>query len=112
MTVDLHVHTEFSCDSETDMELCVKHAIHRKIQTICFTEHVDFNPVDYGYLYYDSKRYFEKLNCMKETYSDSLRILAGMEFGEPHLYPEELRHLSEYPYDYIIGSMKFANIVA
>ena len=105
MIADLHMHTEFSCDSDADMEASVRHAIEKKLDRICFTEHVDFNPVDYGYLYYNPPLYFEKLNRMRDLYGESIRILAGMEFGEPHLYGEELQKLSVYPYDYIIGSI-------
>lgn len=39
---DFHVHTEYSCDSEADIELYVKKAIDINFETICFTDHVDF----------------------------------------------------------------------
>lgn len=36
----------------------------------------------------------------------NMKICAGIEFSEPHLYAEKLNQLSEnYPYDYIIGSI-------
>lgn len=31
--------------------------------------------------------------------------MAGIEFGEPHLYSEHLLGLAKYPYDFIIGSI-------
>lgn len=32
-------------------------------------------------------------------------MLAGIEFGEPHLYREHLEKLTTYPYDFVIGSI-------
>lgn len=105
MITDFHIHTEFSCDSEADMERYVKQAMNQKMHMICFTEHVDFNRDDYGYNYYMPDRFFVKYNQMKEKYNDLTRLYAGIEFGEPHLYADKLKQLSTYPYDYIIGSI-------
>lgn len=105
MITDFHIHTEFSCDSEADMEQYIKQAMNQKMHMICFTEHVDFNRDDYGYNYYMPDRFFEKYNQMKEKYNDLIKLYAGIEFGEPHLYADKLRQLSTYPYDYIIGSI-------
>lgn len=105
MTADLHVHTEFSCDSDADMEQYVKRAIERNIHSICFTDHVDMNENDYGYNYYSPERYFEKFKQVKEKYDSRIKIYAGIEFGEPHLYADKLKELSSNPYDYMIGSI-------
>ena len=59
MYFDLHVHTEFSCDSEAKMEKYVETALAKGITTLCCTDHVDLNPNDYGYNYYAPDRYFE-----------------------------------------------------
>lgn len=50
---DLHIHTECSCDSEAKMEDYISEAKRKGIETICFTDHVDWNPNDYGYHYYE-----------------------------------------------------------
>lgn len=105
MITDFHIHTEFSCDSEADMEQYIKQAMNQKMHMICFTEHVDFNKDDYGYNYYMPDRFFEKYDQMKEKYNDIIKVYAGIEFGEPHLYADKLKQLSTYPYDYIIGSI-------
>lgn len=105
MITDLHIHTEFSCDSEADMEQYVKQAIERGMQALCFTDHVDLNPNDYGYNYYNPEKYFEKFNRVKESYKNQITMYSGIEFGEPHLYADRLRQLSTYPYDFIIGSI-------
>ena len=58
MTADLHIHTAFSCDSDADMEQYILRAIDKKMHMICFTDHVDLNPYDYGYLYYNGEEYY------------------------------------------------------
>ncbi len=105
MKTDYHIHTEFSCDSEADMEQYVKQALERDIRMLCFTDHVDLNPNDYGYNYYNPEKYFVKYNQVKETYGKQMNLYSGIEFGEPHLYADRLRMLSTYPYDFIIGSI-------
>ena len=102
---DLHVHTENSCDSEADMEFYVKKAIDLNVDTICFTDHVDYNKNDYGYNYYNSEIFFEKYNKVNAKYSNFIDLYAGIEFGEPHLYARELAELSKKSYDFIIGSI-------
>ena len=105
MIADLHVHTKFSCDSEADMEEYVKHAINKNINAICFTDHVDSNKNDYGYDYYKPEQFFQKFKEVKEKYDSRIKVYAGFEFGEPHLYANRLKQLSKNPYDYIIGSI-------
>jgi len=105
MKADYHIHTEFSSDSEVKMEEYVKQALERDIKMLCFTDHVDSNPEDYGYRYYNPEKYFEAFRKVKEQYGEQLTLCAGIEFGEPHLYPEYLKRLSVYPYDFIIGSI-------
>ena len=105
MKTDYHIHTEFSCDSEAKMEQYVKQALEREIRILCFTDHVDLNPDDYGYNYYNPVQYFEVFRKVKEKYGEQLAICSGIEFGEPHLYADALKRLSEYPYDFIIGSI-------
>ena len=105
MYVDLHVHTEFSCDSEAKMEQYAEAALTKGITTLCFTDHVDLNPNDYGYNYFAPDRYFENYWKVRDKYEGRVKLLSGIEFGEPHLYADRLKELSAYPYDYIIGSI-------
>lgn len=99
----MHVHTEFSCDSDADMNKYYGIARQKKMDAVCFTDHVDYNENDYGYGYYNPVGYFEKLNIIKN--SKDVEVLSGIEFSEPHLYNEQLQKLTKYPYDFIIGSI-------
>ncbi len=105
MKADLHIHTNFSCDSQAKMEQYIKQAIAADVEWICFTDHIDWNKDDFGYDYYRADAFFENYNLVKNRYNDRLKICAGIEFAEPHLYVEKLTQLSKYPYDFIIGSI-------
>lgn len=103
MVTDFHVHTEMSCDSEAKIADYIDIAKRRKIDAVCFTDHVDFNKNDYGYKYYNPEQFFQSYKeFCKEP---GLDIYAGIEFSEPHLYFHELDELKKYPYDFIIGSV-------
>ena len=106
---DMHVHTLYSSDSHTPMEAHVRGALERGLETVCFTDHVDFNPVDYGYLFYRPDDYFQGLDAVRSQYGDRLEILAGMEFGETHLYRDQLLDLTRRPYDFVIGSVHWVD---
>ena len=107
MISDLHVHTRFSCDCKVTMEEYCEEAIRRGVGYICFTDHVDYNRNDEGYLYYKPQEYFDQFRQVQDRYSHKLTLLCGMEFAEPHMYPGELENLSRLPYDFILGSIHF-----
>lgn len=102
---DMHIHTEFSCDSDAKMEDYIEKAKTSGIGTICFTDHVDLNTNDYGYNYYSADRFWERFNEIKCNADMPIELLAGIEFGEPHLYEKNLKELTKYPYDFVIGSI-------
>jgi len=105
MFCDMHVHTDFSCDSDAEMKKYCSVAKQKKIDVICFTDHVDFNANDEDYGYYDAVRFFEDFNEIKSK--TDVKLLSGIEFSEPHLYNEQLKKLGRYPYDFIIGSVHY-----
>ncbi len=105
MKADLHIHTLYSCDSEAEMEKYIEQAEKIGMQMLCFTDHVDLNKDDYGYNYYNPESFFESYNRIKNGCNSLIKLCAGIEFGEPHLYADKLRELSKYPYDFIIGSI-------
>ena len=43
ITADCHMHSAFSADSEAPMETMILSAIDKGLDTICFTEHMDYD---------------------------------------------------------------------
>jgi len=105
MRCDLHVHTAFSADCDTPIEGYCTRAIELGMSYLCFTDHMDTNPLDYGTGYYDPQAFFDAVAPLQKKYADKLTILAGVEFAEPHMHPEQLAEFQKYPYDMIIGSI-------
>ncbi|MEE3488279.1 MAG: histidinol-phosphatase HisJ family protein [Bulleidia sp.] len=103
MYSDFHLHSEFSDDSRTPMEVQIEKAISLGMQEMCFTDHVDYGikndwsdeeikwrggdgigtakdeldpltNVNYP-------EYFLKLDRMQKTYGKKITIRKGLEFG-------------------------------
>lgn len=66
--IDLHVHSRFSGDNNSDPEENVLAAIRKKLDGIAFTEHYS----------YGASGHAERL---KEKYKDVIRIFRGVEFS-------------------------------
>ncbi len=126
MLTDYHVHTEFSDDSEYEMEAVVKDAIALGLQELCFTDHVDYGiKRDYddprGVLYrkggpgepeqmpvanVDYPRYVDKIHKLQEKYRDQITLKLGLEFGmQCHTIEEFEKLFARYPFDFIILSV-------
>lgn len=105
MRADNHVHTLFSEDSEAEIDDICRSALEKGVKVIALTDHIDYNPVDNGYGYYDREAYFEAVERARQSYGDSLKILTGAEVGEPHLYPERVKELNTSSFDIILGSV-------
>src|SRR5450759_4759318 len=66
--IDLHVHTKYSGDNDSDPEEAILHAIKLGLHGIAFTEHY----------YYEAS---EPVEILKEKYKNSILILRGVEFS-------------------------------
>lgn len=108
--IDGHVHTEFSWDApHGDMEATCRRAVEIGLPAIAFTEHADYvQGVHEGLRPLDTLGYVDELERCRGQFPD-LRILAGVELGEPHRYPAEVaKALSEVEPDRILGSVHVA----
>jgi histidinol-phosphatase (PHP family) len=103
---DLHVHTEWSWDApHGSMELSCERAIEIGLPAIAFTEHADWALVHQGQHSVDLAGYFDAIERCRVRFGD-LRILTGVELGEPHWYPTETAELlAAGPLDQVLGSI-------
>ena len=103
---DYHVHSHHSVDCKASIEEMVLGAIRAGIPEIGFAEHFDLHPLDPACDWFKLDSWAEELEACRQTMVGRLRIRAGVEVGEPHIYAEELRQLlGRYPFDYVIGSL-------
>jgi histidinol-phosphatase (PHP family) len=104
---DLHLHSQFSWDAPRgDMEASCRRALELGLPAVAFTEHADF--VGGGYPDHrplDLAGYLEALERCRARFP-SLRILSGVELGQPHRFPAEAAAvLAAGRLDRVLGSV-------
>lgn len=119
---DNHVHTHWSWDTgePATMRRACERAIALGLPAIAFTEHLDFtvwteddrahgegltSRLHAQQLPIDTDGYAAELAECRDRFPD-LRILSGVEVGEPHLFAASIAaHLRSSPVDRILGSL-------
>lgn len=103
---DYHIHTNFSCDCHlTMLEMC-RAAVEKGIPEIGFTDHFDLVPQDPCSAYFQADAWWEELLRCRDAFKGSLRIRAGVEIGEGHLFLAQVQKLYDaFPWDYSLGSL-------
>lgn len=108
MLIDYHLHSQFSCDSHTNIEAICQTAWETGLNEIAITDHMDFTwPHQYENHYiHDLEYYLNTIHIFQERYAGKLTIRSGLEIGlEKHQFPEYEKILSKYSFDFIIGSV-------
>ena len=126
MKADYHVHTEFSDDSEYQMEQVVRDSIVMGLDEICFTDHVDYGvkndwddgekiryregipgePENMPILNVNYPLYYKTYQKMKTQYGNKITLKLGMEFGmQVHTIEQYEKLYAKYPFDFIILSV-------
>ena len=120
---DSHAHSEWSWDTiGGSMDASCAAALRMGIPAVAFTEHLDFTPFRAGHLGhefgtlvdevgvltappFDVDGYLESITLCRGNYPE-LRILSGLEVGQPHLHGAELaRVLSAGAFERVLGSL-------
>lgn len=103
---DTHMHSQFSGDSKTPQEDMIAAAIERDLSGICFTDHLDIDyPEEPETFLLDLPNYSASVHALQDKYTGRLPIRFGVELGlQPHLAAVHTDILSQYPFDFVIGS--------
>ena len=118
MLTDCHTHTQFSVDSEADIEKCIGRAIELGLAAYAITDHCECNrwyskehyPDETTYQYFDFGRDFENslsaVTRLKEKYSGRLNLICGVEMGQAtHNYEIAEKIVSDKRLDFVLASM-------
>lgn len=118
--MDCHTHTQFSVDSEADIDFCVQRAAELGLAAYAITDHCECNAW-YGKEHYSEDAWylresfnysddFEKsvtaVTALKEKYDGKLNLLCGVELGQI-LHDIEAAKIvnADKRVDFIIGSV-------
>jgi histidinol-phosphatase (PHP family) len=106
---DYHVHTKFSVDSDANIETACQTAIARGLSEIAFTDHLDFGP-DESSGYFRAADYLTAIERCRERHKGRLVVRAGVEVGEPHLFPAQASAVvANGDFDIVLGSAHYAH---
>lgn len=87
------------------MERSCERAIELGLPAVAFTEHADWALVHAGQHCVDIQGYHQAVERCRAQFK-GLRILTGVELGEPHLFPRETAEvLNAGPLDQVLGSI-------
>jgi histidinol-phosphatase (PHP family) len=105
---DYHMHSNISFDSAADPMDMARAALDQGLKDICFTDHYDHHY--YPHEPADLFSVAQYRSAYDELQLPGLQIHRGVEFGltrwnKPHLD----RLLQEYPFDFVLGSVHFAD---
>ncbi len=86
-------------------------AAHRAgLQGFAFTDHLEWIPEDDATGFLNFEAYFAELRPLQAQWQGTLEVLAGIEIGNPHCFPEQVRTTLEvWPWDYVLGSTHWAD---
>jgi histidinol-phosphatase (PHP family) len=104
-TIDTHVHSRHSCDSAMDPIDAVKAASAKGLRALVFTEHVDFDPTDEGFGFYDAEAIRNSLDELRITNCE-LKVYRGVEITYQPQYEQTIREfIREGSFDFVVGSI-------
>ena len=103
--MDLHVHSTCSVDGTSTIEECALRAEGLGLAEVGFCEHVDLDPRDGSYGYFDPQRYHREVEAARAAVCD-VRLRQGVEIT----YQSELEAaleawLAAHSWDYVVASV-------
>jgi len=116
--VDCHTHTQYSVDSEADINLMIERACELNLAAYAVTDHCECNRwySEENYLNANTYRYFNfgkdfessvnAVTTLKEKYSGKLNLLCGVEMGQATQETDIAEKIvSDKRLDFVIGSI-------
>jgi histidinol-phosphatase (PHP family) len=108
--VDCHFHSAHSYDSEVPLIAYCQRAWQLGFSHLCPTEHVDFDPQDFGYGYFDAGTYAQAVATCRQQFAGQLNVFKGVEIDYQRCFDAEVRiFLEQHSFDFIIGSVHYAD---
>ncbi len=105
---DYHMHTRVSFDGHDTGEAMAKAALKAGLKEICFTDHLDYDPLEkMGCMAFDQAVYNAEYDHLEIP---GLKIRRGMEFGMTAGNRAQFKiDLQRRPFDFVLGSIHFVD---
>ncbi len=106
--LDYHIHTSFSCDSQTSAEEYLIASESFGISEVCFTDHIDRHFSIPGVNHVDTDFALREAHLSALRYSGKTRFKRGVEIGlfpKDSVYEESKRIVEGFGFDYVIASI-------
>jgi histidinol-phosphatase (PHP family) len=89
------------------LDMC-RQARKIRIKEIGFSEHIDFDPRDWGHGHFDYERYTSEIDRVRERFGDTLIIRKGVEVDYQHWFKDAISDwLDDKEFDFVIGSVHY-----
>lgn len=107
---DYHVHTTQSADCSTPIFDSCEAAIAAGVTEIAFTDHIEHEPADMSYGFFDYGQYMEDLERARERFDGQLTILAGAEVDfNTRIASQVEDFMGRHTFDFVIGSVHYGD---
>ena len=105
---DFHLHSGISFDSKESAEIMVEAAASAGLREICFTDHLDYDPLKPKDTFtFSTEEYNRVYDCLRHP---NLKIRRGFEFGMLPDNEDTLQDdLKRRNFDFVIGSVHFVD---
>lgn len=108
---DYHVHTTQSADCATPILASCESAIQRGIMEIAFTDHIEHEPADMSYRFFDYATHLADIEGARNRYGDRLVILSGAEVDFNTRIADDVEaFLESHAFDFVIGSVHYGDL--
>ena len=103
---DCHTHTRQSKDSNATMRQYCERAIALGVDYLAFTDHIDLDPLDVSYGYYDFDRALNEFEDARAEFGNRIELAFGAEVScQKSLFEDARKAIEGRPYDLVIGSV-------
>jgi histidinol-phosphatase (PHP family) len=106
--VDYHIHSTFSYDGRSSINDLCERAVELKFREIGFSEHVDFDPSDKGFGFFNNDKYESAVKKTQQLFKDKLVIRRGVEIDYQTRFENQIRDwIRGKSFDFVIGSVHY-----
>lgn len=108
--LDYHIHTVQSADCDAPIRASCEAAIRFGVTEVAFTDHIEHEPADMSFGYYNYDAYMSDLHSAREEFADRLVVLAGAEVDFNRRIASDVEDfLSKHEFDFVIGSVHYGD---